>query len=132
MKPEPTLLELLLQEQGEMSAVDRFADWHESHSIAAVTYQSLMPATALKSGQQYAFEVDLDACSGCKACVVACHTLNGLEETETWRKVGSLASHSSTSLPIVQHVTTACHHCVEPGCLSGCPVQAYEKDPVTE
>lgn len=127
----PTLLELLLQEQGELSAVDRFSDWHESHSIAAATYQALMPATAIKSGQQYAFEVDLDACSGCKACVVACHTLNGLEESETWRKVGSLASHNATSLPVVQHVTTACHHCVEPGCLNGCPVQAYEKDPVT-
>jgi len=130
-KAEPTLLELLLLEQGELSAVDRFADWHESHSIAAATYQALMPATALKSGQQYAFEVDLDACSGCKACVVACHTLNGLEETETWRKVGALSSQSVTSLPIVQHVTTACHHCIDPACLNGCPVQAYEKDLIT-
>jgi len=80
---QPTLLELLLQEQGGLSAVDSFADWHEFNSIAAATYQALMPATAPKSGQQYAFEVDLDACSGCKACVVACHTLNGLEENET-------------------------------------------------
>ena len=30
-----------------------------------------------------------------------------------------------------QHVTTACHHCVEPACLAGCPVDAYEKDPIT-
>jgi len=28
-------------------------------------------------------------------------------------------------------VTTACHHCLEPGCLIACPVDAYEKDPVT-
>ena len=125
------LIELLLQEQGELSAVDRFSDWHETHSIAASTYRDLMPVTALKSGQQYAFEVDLDACSGCKACVVACHTLNGLEESETWRKVGALSSQSLSALPIVQHVTTACHHCVDPGCLNGCPVQAYEKDPLT-
>ena len=127
----PSLLELLLEEQGELSAVDRFSDWHGTHSIAAATYKALMPATPLMSGQQYAFEVDLDACSGCKACVVACHTLNGLEETETWRKVGALASHSVTSLPIVQHVTTACHHCIDPGCLNGCPVKAYDKDPLT-
>ncbi|MCA9111862.1 MAG: dimethyl sulfoxide reductase anchor subunit, partial [Planctomycetaceae bacterium] len=33
--------------------------------------------------------------------------------------------------PIMQHVTTACHHCLEPGCMSACPVNAYEKDPVT-
>ncbi len=125
------LLGLLLHEQGELSAVERFSDWHASQAMATSTYQALMPATPLKDGQQYGFEVDLDACSGCKACVVACHSLNGLEETETWRKVGALASQSLTSLPIVQHVTTACHHCVDPGCLHGCPVQAYEKDPVT-
>jgi len=27
-----------------------------------------------------------------------------------------------------QTVTTACHHCADPGCLNGCPVLAYEKD----
>ena len=37
---------------------------------------------------QYAFDVDLDSCSGCKACVSACHSLNGLDEDETWRDVG--------------------------------------------
>ncbi len=125
------LLQLLLQEQGELSAVDHFSNWHESQSAAVSAYHALMPATPLKSGQQYGFEVDLDACSGCKACVVACHTLNGLEESETWRKVGALSSQSISSLPIVQHVTTACHHCIDPGCLNGCPVQAYEKDPLT-
>src|SRR5690606_22522304 len=80
-------------------------------------------------GQQYAFEVDLDACSGCKACVAACHSLNGLEESETWRSVGLL--HGQHGLPVIQHVTTACHHCVDPACLKGCPTNAYEKDPVT-
>ena len=33
-------------------------------------------------GQQYGFEVDLDACTGCKACVTACHSLNGLDDGE--------------------------------------------------
>lgn len=141
----PTLLEMLLQEQQTLSAVDVFSTWHsnsqsvgsqsvgsqsgDSQSIAS-RYQALMPATALRDGQQYAFEVDLDTCSGCKACVVACHNLNGLEESETWRKVGLLTS-KSVSLPVVQHVTTACHHCVDPACMNGCPVLAYEKDKTT-
>ena len=34
-------------------------------------------------------------------------------------------------LPVLQHVTTACHHCLDPACLNACPVDAYEKDPVT-
>ncbi|MGC3967876.1 MAG: dimethyl sulfoxide reductase anchor subunit [Pirellulales bacterium] len=34
-------------------------------------------------------------------------------------------------VPVMKHVTTACHHCVQPGCLAGCPTQAYDKDPAT-
>ena len=74
--------------------------------------------------------MDLDACTGCKACVTACHSLNGLDDGEIWRSVGLL--HGGTpDAPAQQTVTTACHHCLEPACLKGCPVKAYEKDPVT-
>jgi formate dehydrogenase iron-sulfur subunit len=135
------LLNDLLQQQTQFSAVEVFAKWHENqdrtHDLAP-HFSVLMPASPLKAGEQYAFEVDLDACSGCKACVVACHNLNNLESDETWRKIGLLTSKESNdyllpsaTLPIVQHVTTACHHCVDPGCLNGCPVKAYEKDPLT-
>jgi Fe-S-cluster-containing dehydrogenase component/DMSO reductase anchor subunit len=89
-----------------------------------------LPATPPAPGQQYAFEVDLDRCSGCKACVVACHALNGLDENETWRDVGLLIGGSRTA-PVMQHVTAACHHCLQPACMIACPVNAYEKDPVT-
>jgi formate dehydrogenase iron-sulfur subunit len=135
------LLDDLLKQQSTFSAVDTFSAWHETQghtSALAPHYVALMPTSPLKAGEQYAFEVDLDACSGCKACVVACHNLNSLDSDETWRKVGWLTTQdkdvnafSSNALPIVQHVTTACHHCVDPGCLNGCPVKAYEKDPLT-
>ncbi len=125
------LLSLLLHEQSGLSAAEHFSHWHEANEPATPTYEALMPATHPRAGEQYAFHVDLDACSGCKSCVVACHSLNGLLEEETWRKVGTLTSAHSVGLPIVQHVTTACHHCVDPGCLNGCPVKAYEKDPST-
>src|SRR6185436_14133059 len=35
------------------------------------------------------------------------------------------------AMPFRQTVTSACHHCVDPACLNGCPANAYEKDPVT-
>ena len=93
-------------------------------------YRDLIPLNSPKEGEQYAFEVDLDSCTGCKSCVAACHNLNGLDEDELWRKVGLLSGGSSQH-PVIQHISTACHHCVEPACMEGCPVLAYEKDPIT-
>ncbi|MAG94761.1 MAG: molybdopterin oxidoreductase [Planctomycetaceae bacterium] len=129
---QASLLDALLFEQQQPTALDRFGRLLETGAlpVQARYYQSLIPATAPEAGEQYAFEVDLDVCSGCKSCVAACHMLNGLDEQESWRDVGLL--HGGTSeLPVLQHVTSACHHCLDPACMSGCPVGAYEKDDST-
>ncbi len=154
-----TLIDDLLAEQQKLTAVDRFSRLHETNGLPAQAkyYRDLIPLTKPQPGQQYAFEVDLDRCSGCKACVTACHSLNGLDDDETWRGVGLLVSDLQAaekaekaqrrkgaegmipllSLPLFpsagfqQHVTTACHHCADPACANGCPVLAYDKDPVT-
>lgn len=145
----PNLVAALLDEQRDMTAVERFARLYEAGELAhdvrhaqAPRYQDLIPLTQPGPEEQFAFRVDLDACSGCKACVVACHQLNGLADDETWRSVGLLVGvrkippvspHAVVheELPVLKHVTTACHHCVEPACLAGCPTQAYDKDPTT-
>ena len=87
------LVDHYLREQAQLTAVDQFAHAHAATEglARAGHYSTLMPASPPAEGQQYAFEVDLDACSGCKSCVVACHTLNGLEEDESWRDVGKAA-----------------------------------------
>jgi Fe-S-cluster-containing dehydrogenase component/DMSO reductase anchor subunit len=140
-----------LREQQTMTAVDRFSRHHDEVEPGALLpdqaryYRDLVPMARPGEGQQYGFEVDLDACSGCKACVTACHSLNGLDEAESFRSAGALlgtrtievavepalAVSTLTVEPWQQTITTACHHCVDPACLNGCPVDAYEKDPVT-
>jgi formate dehydrogenase iron-sulfur subunit len=150
-----------LREQQTMTAVDRFSRHHDEVRdpgpvgvpLDAATflpdqaryYRDLVPMARPGAGEQYAFEVDLDACSGCKACVTACHSLNGLDDAESFRSAGALIGTRATEVaiepalrlstltiePWQQTVTTACHHCVDPACLNGCPVDAYEKDPVT-
>jgi formate dehydrogenase iron-sulfur subunit len=124
-----TLIDDLLAEQQQLTAVERFTRRHEHPDSPAQAryYRDLIPLERPRPGEQYAFAVDLDTCTGCKACVSACHSLNGLDEDETWRNVGLL--HGGTEAePYQQIVTTACHHCVDPACLNGCPVLAYEKD----
>lgn len=139
-----TLIDELLTEQRELSAVERFSRAHDAAGVDATSrrHRDLIPLSAPRPGEQYGFEVDLDRCSGCKGCVTACHSLNGLDDDESWRKVGVLLGevrspassdpNSGYRVTALQHtVTTACHHCVEPACLLGCPVLAYDKDPIT-
>ncbi|MDP9291270.1 MAG: dimethyl sulfoxide reductase anchor subunit, partial [Verrucomicrobiota bacterium] len=124
-----TLIDDMLAEQQSLTAVERFSRKHESGAMPAQAryYRDLIPLEKPRAGEQYAFAVDLDACTGCKACVSACHSLNGLDEDEIWRNVGVIVGGAAEA-PYQQTITTACHHCVEPGCLFGCPVAAYEKD----
>jgi formate dehydrogenase iron-sulfur subunit len=121
----------LAQQQGT-SAVERFAERHDADLIPADArwYSDRLPATPPGPGQQYAFRIDLDQCTGCKSCVAACHSLNGLDTGEAWRSVGLLVGRSGDAAH-TQTVPSGCHHCLEPACMSGCPTNAYEKDPVT-
>ena len=113
------------------TAVEEFAAWHAARPepSQAQYYKNLIPISKPGKGQQYAFEVNLDQCTGCKSCVVACHSLNGLDESESWRDVGMLLGGREE--PYLQTITSACHHCADPACANGCPVLAYDKDPKT-
>ncbi len=130
--PTRTLVDDLLEEQQQLTAVERFSRRHDTGGLPAQAryYRDLLPLEKPRAGEQYAFGVDLDACTGCKACVSACHSLNGLDEEEVWRNVGSIHGDDS-GIAYQQTVTTACHHCEDPACLNGCPVKAYDKDAET-
>ncbi len=123
------LIDRLLAEQKQLQTpVARFSEvHHQRQPDLSAHYRSLIPLTKPGEGEQYAFEVSLDRCTGCKACVSACHSLNGLDDHETWRDVGTLLG-GGDSPKWQQTITTACHHCEDPGCMNGCPVGAYEKD----
>lgn len=126
-QPISTLIDELLLDQQQLTVVERFSKKHDRDQLHdRSTYNELIPLSKPGAGEQYAFEVDVDKCSACKACVVACHSLNGLDESESWRDVGTLVGGETQ-----QTITSACHHCEDPGCMNGCPTQAYEKDAET-
>ncbi|MBX7207385.1 MAG: dimethyl sulfoxide reductase anchor subunit [Verrucomicrobiaceae bacterium] len=129
MSDSSDLLASVLKEQRTLrTPVALFSEEHESKSVRQ-RFSHLIPLSKPGPGEQYAFEVNLDACTGCKACVAACHSLNGLDEDESWRDVGALVG--TRKQPYLQTVTSACHHCADPACSNGCPVLAYEKDEAT-
>lgn len=120
--------EALRDQQTLRTPVALFSEEFDSRTVKD-RFTHLIPLSKPNPGEQYAFHVNLDACTGCKACVAACHSLNGLDDDESWRDVGLLVGLKKQ--PYVQTVTTACHHCEDPACSNGCPVLAYDKDPVT-
>src|SRR5262245_18897197 len=70
-------VDAMLRAQHTLTAVERFAASQESPDAPprASYYRDLVPLERPRPGEQYAFEVDLDRCTGCKACVSACHTM---------------------------------------------------------
>jgi len=81
------MLDWVMREQQTLTAVEQFARKHDADELPAKAryYRDLIPGKTPGANQQYAFEVDLDVCTGCKACVTGCHNLNGLDDGEIWR-----------------------------------------------
>jgi Fe-S-cluster-containing dehydrogenase component/DMSO reductase anchor subunit len=89
-----------------------------------------MPARGLEPGEQYRFHFDMRKCIGCKCCVVACNEQNGNPASINWRRVGDLEGGFFPNASRA-FLSMGCNHCLEPTCLTGCPVDAYSKDPIT-
>jgi len=79
---------------------------------------------------QNGFSVDLNLCTGCEACVVACTIENQLPWGTSWRSVDTFNARHVPQAP-VYHLSLACNHCADAPCESNCPALAYDRDPVT-
>jgi len=80
----------------------------------------------------YAFTFDASACTGCKACQIACKDKNNLPEGVLWRRVYEISGGSWqgqgeawTTDVFAYNLSLACNHCVHPKCAGVCPTDAY-------
>ncbi len=89
-----------------------------------------IPQRTLLPGEQYRFHFDMGKCIGCKCCVVACNEQNGNPAEINWRRVGEIEGGWYPNTKRF-HLSMGCNHCLEPSCLTGCPVDAYSKNPIT-
>ncbi len=74
----------------------------------------------------YAILTDLTKCVGCEACVWACKEINGLPRDDGAAK---LSDTTWTSIRQQQgvNIRQQCMHCLDPACVSVCPVAALQK-----
>jgi Fe-S-cluster-containing dehydrogenase component len=76
------------------------------------------------------FLLDLNRCTGCQACQLACRIENGFEEAGAWRAVYTFNEPRFPRVPLF-HLSLACHHCAQAPCMEHCPARAYSRDPAT-
>jgi len=99
---------------------------------------------------------DSTLCVGCKACVSACKQANGMPVEQparlaawgegAWDMAEDISGHTLNVIRVYQNGTMEqkdrekdgyafvkrhCLHCVDPSCISVCPVSAMQKDPIT-
>jgi anaerobic dimethyl sulfoxide reductase subunit B (iron-sulfur subunit) len=80
----------------------------------------------------YAFTFDACACTGCKACQIACKDKNNLPVGVLWRRVYEISGGTwqkqndawETNV-FAYNLSIACNHCVHPKCAGVCPTDAY-------
>ena len=78
----------------------------------------------------YAIVTDLNRCTGCLACTVACKAINGVDVGSFWIKTLRVGPHpiegGSGTFPDVEmyFLPVQCQHCENPECVKVCPTEA--------
>lgn len=124
---------------------------------AAVAGATVSPAAQARGNAQISPDAvgllfDSTLCVGCKACVAACKEANNLpldyntsgeavwdiplDTTARTFNVIKVYKNGAATLKDAEEggyafMKSSCLHCVDPSCVSACPVSAMTKDPVT-
>lgn len=75
---------------------------------------------------QIGFYFDMNKCSGCRACQVACKDRNDLAVGMLFRHVRTYEVGKYPDARMLHHSST-CNHCANPACVANCPTGAMQK-----
>lgn len=79
---------------------------------------------------QKCFVLDLNKCTGCQACQIACEIENQTEPELSWRTISTFNTPRFSHIPVF-HYSLACNHCLDAPCMNYCPALAISKDDTT-
>jgi Fe-S-cluster-containing dehydrogenase component len=87
---------------------------------------------------RWAMLIDLDRCTACQACVVACQVENNVSPADperarigraiSWLRLVPFQGEEHGTRPELRLVPLPCMHCERPPCARVCPVQATQRD----
>ncbi len=73
------------------------------------------------------FTLDLNRCTGCRACELACSTENDLGFGRSWRRIETFNTERDPRAAH-HHLSIACNHCENAPCVAACPARAITRD----
>lgn len=81
---------------------------------------------------KWIIDLDVDKCSACGACAIACMDQNDIEAgvQRPFRQVFALERAEAERLKCT-YISSACMHCDTAPCVNGCPSGCLYKDPET-
>lgn len=86
------------------------------------------------ANKQLGFHINLQNCSGCKACQIACRDRNNSNVGVLWRRVYEISGggwqtdgDALVDNTFSYFMSASCQHCTDPACVPVCPTTALHK-----